>query len=427
MLGFVVIRSRLDSWVASFRRFRSAKRGQVSVIVATSIVSIAVGAGSSVDTAIIMTEGMRLQGAVDGAALYAVREIGVRAVPTSSVEGLAENFAEASFRPRFGAEVTAARPVGDSTTATVISRSPAKVEVVANRRVNLFFGGLHDRPTTIVTRKSTAIEAMKTPITLLLLEKTAAAAWKASGNSSVVALDGAAIVNSNSNAALQGSGTADLITTGTLVVGPVAPAPNWSPAPSFGASPVRDPYEGTLPWPSGQPCTASSGTIKNATGTLGPGHYCGGLDLQTHANVTLSPGVYQISGPLLVSSNSKLNAPSGVTLVLTGPNAYVQFQAGSDVTLKAPTTGVWKDIAIAVQPQNVEKTSTLIGGAELNMDGVMYFPTQKVLVTGGGATSVVQGSRILIAKRLETAGNGRIYLKGDADVANVYLGARLVK
>jgi hypothetical protein len=69
--------------------------------------------------------------------------------------------------------------------------------------------------------------------------------------------------------------------------------------------------------------------------------------------------------------------------------------------------------------------STLIGGAELDLDGVLYFPTQKIVVTGGAASSILVGNRILIANRLETAGNGMIYLRGNGDVASVNLGARL--
>jgi hypothetical protein len=178
-------------------------------------------------------------------------------------------------------------------------------------------------------------------------------------------------------------------------------------------------------WPATGACTATNLQVKKQAVTLQPGTYCGGLDISTQGNATLAPGTYVITGPLTVTSGAKLTAPKDVTIILKGDTSYVQFQAGSAVTLMATKTGAWKDIAIAQAPQSTEKVSTLIGGGELVMDGVLYFPTQKVVVIGGAASSVMTGARILIANRLETSGNGMIYLRGNAQMATVNLGARL--
>jgi hypothetical protein len=159
--------------------------------------------------------------------------------------------------------------------------------------------------------------------------------------------------------------------------------------------------------------------------TLTPGTYCGGLNLTTHSDVTLTPGVYVLTGPLSVTSHSRLNAPSGVTIVLMTDTSNVNVQAGSELIIKAPTSGGWKDIAIAQKPQPTEVTSTLIGGGEMELDGVVYLPTQKLALTGGGSAGINAGKRIVIANRLETQGNGEIHLSGDGGVLSTNVGARL--
>lgn len=408
-------------------RFLGDRRGQTSVVFGLSVVALTGAIGTSLDSSAMHRSGAQLQDAVDASALYAVRSAAVKNLSDSAVRSATEVFLKSSYEGEGSAadHDPADRPL-ELTSTEVLSRSPVKVQVSATRSVRLPFGFLRGEDGRVeITRVSTAVEALETPITLLLLDRTSASAWRAVGTSGLVALDGAAIVNSNSPQALDGGGTADIETAGTLVVGPPSTAGNWTPRPFFRASPVNDPYKNKLVWPATGSCTATNLQVKKQTLTLQPGTYCGGLSVATHGDVTLAPGTYVLTGPLTVTSGAKLNAPRDVTIVLKGETSYVQFQAGSSVTLRAPKTGAWEDIALAQAPQATEKVSTLIGGAELNMDGVMYLPTQKVVVTGGAASEVLVGSRILIANRLETSGNGMIYLRGNADVATVKLGARL--
>jgi Flp pilus assembly protein TadG len=391
-----------------------------------SAVALTATVGTSMDAAAVHRSATQLQEAADAAALYAVRAATVRNMNDAAVDEATRIFFESSTTRAMRPTTWTRRTSRSTPPSARASRSP--VEVTASRVVDLPFGFMRgDQGSVTVSRDATAVEALRTPITLLLLDRTAASAWRAVGTSGLVALEGAAIVNSSSPQALDGSGTADIETTGTLVVGPPSEASNWTPKPSFHASPVNDPYKGKLVWPATSQCAATNLSVKKQAVVLQPGTYCGGIDIGTHGAVTMAPGTYVLTGPLTVTSQGTLTAPKDVTIVLKGESAYTRFQAGSKVTLRAPETGGWKNIAIAQQPQSTEVVSTLIGGAELDMDGVLYFPTQKVVVTGGGAAEVVTGSRILIANRLETSGNGMIYLRGNPSVAAVNLGARLVK
>jgi hypothetical protein len=128
-----------------------------------------------------------------------------------------------------------------------------------------------------------------------------------------------------------------------------------------------------------------------------------------------------------VDSGSILNAPVGVTIVLVGDTATIEIQAGAEITLTAPTTGPWAGLAIAVAPQPTIQTSTIIGGGELHLDGVVYAPSGKLLITGGGETASLSGNRIFVVNRLEMSGNGQIYLKANRDVLSEPTGARLTR
>lgn len=416
-----ILKGRLST--QAFRdRFARDLRGQVSVIFGLSAVAITGTMGGSMDSAAIHRSAVQLQDAADAAALHAVRAANSRNLTDAQIGEAARVALESAYESS-----DAAQPGDNSVETTVLSHAPTKVEVTASRVVDLPFGFLHPAGTVTITRRSTAVEATRTPVTLLLLDRTASSAWRATGSSSVIAQDGAAIVNSSSAQALNGVGAADIVTAATMVAGPAQDADNWTPKPSFGAKPLDDPYASTLTWPATGACKETNLAIKKKTVTLQPGTYCGGIDLQTHADVTLAPGVYVLTGPLQVTSHARLNAPSDVTIVLKSDTSFVRFQSGSEVVLKAPTSGPWSNIAIAQYPQSSEITSTLIGGAELDMDGVLYFPTQKLLVTGGASTTLATGSRIVIANRLETQGNGAIYLRGDSDILAVNTGVRLVK
>jgi Flp pilus assembly protein TadG len=416
--------TRASTWMAKWRKDR---RGQVSVMFAVSAIGLLSFAGAGIDVGTLQKQGVKLQDSVDAAALYAAREVALKSLTDAEAAQAVERYLEAGYDKDVSPEWSA-QPE-NLTETRVVSRNPVEVEVTATRAIEMPFGQLTGGGKRVMSRTAGATEAQETAVTLLLLHRTAASAWRATGTSGLVALDGVAVVNSSSPAALSGAGTADIETAGTLVVGPPSAAEQWTPRPKFHASPVNDPYKNQISWPSaagsGAGCKATNLQVKNTTMNLQPGNYCGGLSVTTHGVANLAPGLYVIEGPLTVTSNAKLYAPEGVTFVLVGSTAKVTFQAGSNVTIVSPDEGDWKHIAIAQKPQSTELVSTLIGGAELTLDGVLYFPTQKVLVTGGAAADVITGTRVLIANRLETSGNGEIYLKGNKNLLSTHLGSRL--
>jgi Flp pilus assembly protein TadG len=201
------------------RRFAGDRRGQVSIIVGMAAVALTGTVGVSLDAAAMNRSATQLQDAADASALFAVRSATVKKMSDDQVVKAAAVFLESSYDAEDVSDVSGDKR--NDVTTRVLSRSPTTVEVSATRVVELPFGFLRGGDGSMtVTRTSTAVEALSTPITLLLLDRTASSAWRATGTSGLVALEGAAIVNSSSPSALDGSGTADIETTGTLVAGP---------------------------------------------------------------------------------------------------------------------------------------------------------------------------------------------------------------
>jgi hypothetical protein len=60
-------------------------------------------------------------------------------------------------------------------------------------------------------------------------------------------------------------------------------------------------------------------------------------------------------------------------------------------------------------------------------DGIIYLPSQKLHLTGGGDLSVAGLRRVFIARTLETAGNGKVFVNGSPDLLVDIAQVRLVE
>jgi hypothetical protein len=221
-------------------------------------------------------------------------------------------------------------------------------------------------------------------------------------------------VNSDSSRGLASNGNAGVKMLATFVAGPRQTARGFAPSPEFGQPPLEDPLAPTIKWPASAPCQTLQ-QFKNVTSVLPPGTYCGGLDLATGAVVRLQPGVHVIkTGSVALQSGAVLDGRGGVTLVLLDPNGTVTMQARAALKINAPKTGEWAGFALAIRPQPSERTSSLGGGGELEMDGIVYAPSQYLRLTGGGEIQRADSPRTFVVNRLATQGNGLIYLRGSS-------------
>jgi Flp pilus assembly protein TadG len=166
------------------------------------------------------------------------------------------------------------------------------------------------------------------------------------------------------------------------------------PEPSF--SPLRDPN-----------------TVRPAAGetrTLQPGYYPGGIKLlSSNETLLLEPGIYVLDGEGLYINGGNLIG-DGVMLYITGTgkvdiqgNGTVQLNANAEY-LESPYVGV-----TIYQDRDNHNDATINGTNTLDLNGVLYFPRNRVNITGTGDGFGTQ----LITGTLEISGHGLIEINYD--------------
>ena len=203
---------------------------------------------------------------------------------------------------------------------------------------------------------------------------------------------------------------------GSSTISPDPPATYVAPTPdpysqlsistSSGQITVSDPYFSLSKTYSG--CTGSSKIDVNAGAqlTVSPGVYCE-IDVEAGGQLTLSPGTYVIDrGNLKIKSgtgNYGSLSGTGVTIILTSSHCTTtaefscsdigQVELGAQVTtsLTAPTAAATigiPGIAIWVDKRAAQASNPLNGGANQNINGVVYMPSQDANYSGGSSTLV---------------------------------------
>jgi hypothetical protein len=152
---------------------------------------------------------------------------------------------------------------------------------------------------------------------------------------------------------------------------------------------VPDPF-GNLPTPSpGPKQTIPQGNNKNGL-TLQPGSYTSGMNL--NGNVTLSPGVYYVSGGAFYVNANAVVSGSGVTIYLA-PGANVNMNGNATVNMTAPSSGTYSGV-LFFGDRSGSGNNSFNGTATSSLTGDLYFPTQQVTYNGnysgsGGCTHIV--------------------------------------
>ena len=168
------------------------------------------------------------------------------------------------------------------------------------------------------------------------------------------------------------------------------------------------------------------------TDTLTPGTYCG-LDI-AYGHVRMQPGTYFIKdAPMEVTRKATVSA-EGVTLVFTGPGAYLRVSDQARLDLSAPTDGPLAGIAVA-ESRNTAVNGTpvvsrLTGHGALSMIGLIYLPTQNFFISGSGAGDQSSPLLQIVANRISLRDTGMLRIDfnpGKTDVPVAIQPARIAR
>jgi Flp pilus assembly protein TadG len=190
-----------------------------------------------------------------------------------------------------------------------------------------------------------------------------------------------------------GSLTASVIcVTGGIQLGAFG---SVSPEPTTSCPPLPDPLAAMEP-PTSAGCDHNDAGFVDASVTLSPGVYCGGLTIDGDSDVTFSSGVYVIKdGAFSVRQNSSIDG-SGVTFYLTGADALIDFEAGVEIALTAPTSGPLIGI-LFFQDRDYGGTHNWDAENAVDLRGTIYLPAGKLQSEGDKAMTPVGSCTVLIA------------------------------
>ena len=375
--------------------FLSARDGSFAVGAAVSLLAVAAVGGAAVDYTRLVSARTRLQDLGDAAALAGAREFAdVEATSDDVREAVAEVLtlaASPGVRPTVAVDAaahTVSVQLAESLLTTVL-------QVVGVDRLD------------VVAASAAGVGRTTAPICVLSLND----ASKQKGGlflAKTARLDAGACVvwvNSTAKKALVMGKGASVRSAKTCVAGGVKRKKNRplnvdAPPQNCGYRP--DPFAARRPL---TPTACSHDKFDTRHGgavTLRPGVYCGGLKL--HADrVTLQPGTYVVrDGKLDMHSDGWIKG-KGVAFVLEGKKSTVSLKGKGDVDLSAPLTGDLAGFVFFQRPDAAPKATARLGGeGVLHYEGVLYFPTQRIVVgkrravkTGSPFTAYIAESVVL--------------------------------
>lgn len=316
-------------------RFRQAREGSVTVLLALGLPSLLALVGGAVDYTSAMHTQSRLQSVADSAALAIAREMTLTPLTADRVQILAKHYVQASL-----GEGEAGAQIGGALAENGMAVS---VTVTAPFTTPL---GLLPRLTGATNIKIAALARVnsstsQTKLCILSLGEHHLGGIFMHNNSMLNAPDCMLYSNSTQKDAVIVQQGSQIVANMICARGGIANAAGQVRATLVNDCPTqRNPLE-TKPEPSVQgSCLQNKLVIKDGMRTLSPGIYCKGVQIEGNAKVMLNPGIYVFrDGALTVRQNAEF-AGNGVTLIFTGKKSYFRFLDNSLIRLSAPTAGL---------------------------------------------------------------------------------------
>lgn len=397
------------------------KRGAVLIYTAFATPVLIGSIGLSVDVAGWQAQKRQLQTIADSAAMGGALER-IRSGTQASIEPAAIIDATTNgYVATSDTLVVNNPPLSGSRTGNGDS-----VEVIVSRETPTLFAHIIWSGTAFVSARAVAVGDINDTC-IWALNKTKQSAIKVAGHA-LVDLDCGIFDNSNDPDALTQSGSGCLSATNIKTVG------GWgadcvSVEPITGANPITDPLE-HLQTPSNLPACNNDTAVKVNGGeslTLDPCIFTKPITIVSNGTLHFNPGLYVMDGAGINFSGDSTVTGTDVHFYLTenndSPSESLNISAGADVTLKAGTTDDHNMAGILIyhdRDAGENVSHNLTGGADMDLEGILYFPTTDVKFAGGSSLDI--NASMIIADEVDIVGNTMLGdFDGSATQANTLL------
>jgi Flp pilus assembly protein TadG len=392
------LRSRLAACSHRFISFAGDQSGASFVITALAFPVILGFAGLGLDAAIWYQDKRHNQTIADNAAVAGTIALSRDAgITNTALETVVRGSAAGNG---FVHGTDGAVTVNSPPTSGPNVGNAGYVEVIVAQTAQIYFSTMIvDQAFTVRSRSVGGISTFGEHC-VVALDPTMDGAITVSGTADVTSDCGLAS-NSSSDQAIYVSGSADLTAQPLQAYGDIDKSGSatitYSAPPQPLSERVEDPYAGVLPGlQADASCIGSTPqTYNTADSPLAPGRYCGGMRI--NGNIDFLPGTYYVdNGDFKIIGGANVTGP-GVTFILTAMDASdlgtFNLSGGGIVTLRAPldlTEGEYPGMLIMQDPYvpNADGMSPmpknmLTGGANMTLDGALYFPDMETVYTGG--------------------------------------------
>lgn len=242
------------------------------------------------------------------------------------------------------------------------------------------------------------------------------------GNRTLTANNCSIQVNSShTGQAIAGNPSGDIYADSICVNGAVSSGPSYYPDPDTGCAPIPDPLA-SFEAPTVGPCDYTDFSITSGSGTLDPGVYCGGININTNDPVTINPGHYVVQdGPFNVGGGANITG-DGVSFHLTGTDAVIDVAGGGQLDFSAPTTGDMAGMLVYADRNLVEGLEhNFKGGADVSYEGTIYAPNTDIAFSGNTTGDSTANWSMFIARKFDGNGNGDMTINADYESSGVPL------
>lgn len=421
--------------------FRTATGGNIAVITALALTALTGVAGMALLVAQGNAEKTHIQGALD-AGVLAGTALGFSKSDDERIAAAEAAFYSNAPEAKFGGEEPEVKYEAGADVAPLFTVANARVSGKATSAVRNSMGAALGISDLSVEASSQGEKLASDQVCVLALNGDSPNGLEVYGNAQFEASNCAVQANSDHSGGMRVYGKTASATASQFGVTGGYTGTGFTPEPITDVEPVRDPYAG-LPVPEPASCVDVSSKLVKASITLDPGTYCGGLNIKAGANVILNSGVYIMKdGPFQVGSGASVNGEE-VIIALVGTDSTIYLQSDASVVVSSPLAGIYKNIQFMSdrdlsKSKFEEEWSTILSGAKLEFDGVIYMPEQQFWVSGTSHDAVVKGTSptmTIVADKIWLQGNAVMELEredkrgigNDIGVASFEYGARLVR
>ena len=397
----------LHRFASKLKSLLESRDGNFALTFALLLIPLVSAAGLAVDYSQLTHQRSQLQEALDAATLAALS-------PETMSDADRIKLAEQYFLSN------AQNPCTTKPNVTIANTND-RVDASAGCMVHMAFVGIlgfKSLPINAIAAAKKSVSAGGMPMCVIALNPTMDKALLESGGSVWDAQNCKVQVNSASAKAVILSGGSSLKAGENCFVGKVGQGLSMvSPPPTPDCKPVVDPFA-DITKPSVTSCDYTDFN-KDVSMTVYPGVYCGGLRL-SNSVFTMKPGLYIIMDGIFESSGGATIKGDGVTIFLTGVDAGIVWSGGGTYQLSAMKTGPLAGFVVFLDPKSTpEKKSVISGGGDTRYEGVMYFPNQHLVVSGGGSAVANSPFTAFVADSFEFSGGSTLVIKIDPSKTSV--------